>query len=681
MAFTNLLTKLFQSLKRLLIKRTKTVPINRNLSFDSSSVIPDAKKQLPAERPKTKFKQLIEEYYYLEGLSTNKDPVLDEKILDNETQQGKNEIDSLVNNQIENNTTNSVSIISNNDHNDKNSITQFINKKILIENEIVTDFISLGKKQEVDEFSNKDLPPIVDEVTNKEVNDKNDNNQEMINENFDTFDKLDPCPSSSKDNDLKPDSPEKKEHSSGNYHKRIDIKENVSLDSESIESVDGISIDSLEKQTKIIQKESHEPHQTFRKKGEVKSSKKDFRSKNNLSQKKQLFQTNIEITEKEFLTFKKNLSNGLLINFTLETLNAFLMKFFEDLEFIGELPVTQEAFNQICQLIQKEGLTKYGNPKTRVIPPAVFVSSMVLCAQFSKEEARNFWLPYAKMVWNTDEASQNFQRKCRDHFIYCRSFLRERFGFDFPVIRNGDVVRPIYYQAIIPHYLQLDFANWLVDNQIWISNSSMEDLIEKLHNGFNMDNIPSQLSNFMQAKDTENTVVNLIMRMVAALSLYHETNNETVEAVLNSQIQKSIWKNIINVMLEKKSQSNRYLSRSIRLTWLWDTSDNELYLKVFNVIASQQRIPGAIVWDSSTAIELLDSEVLEQIYLPPNFSEEGYLIDPIKLSDGPIDGNIYILSKDYDEVNCSLEERKKFIIYNEPIPKIIQNKICNYSGY
>ena len=139
---------------------------------------------------------------------------------------------------------------------------------------------------------------------------------------------------------------------------------------------------------------------------------------------------------------------------------VFLLNIFRQYDFIGEIPFARRSFEYICELIQKCYI-KNNFTKITQVPPALFIASMVFCARYSEDEARNFWKPYAKIVWKK-EISQYFQNVSRKHFVDCKEFLQNKYDFAFPIINIGDVVHPVYFQAIIPYYLQSNFAEWLV---------------------------------------------------------------------------------------------------------------------------------------------------------------------------------------------------------------------------
>ena len=75
-----------------------------------------------------------------------------------------------------------------------------------------------------------------------------------------------------------------------------------------------------------------------------------------------------------------------------QKLEIFLLNVFRRYDFIGEIPIGRKTFEYISDLIQKCYI-KNDRKKIPHVPPGLFVASMVFCARYSEEEARNFWKP------------------------------------------------------------------------------------------------------------------------------------------------------------------------------------------------------------------------------------------------------------------------------------------------
>ncbi|GAF97126.1 unnamed protein product, partial [marine sediment metagenome] len=196
----------------------------------------------------------------------------------------------------------------------------------------------------------------------------------------------------------------------------------------------------------------------------------------------------------------------------------FLLNAYKHFDLIGEIPFSRRSFEYICDLIQQRYI-KNGRNKITQVPPALFVASMVFCARYSEEEARKFWEPYADLVWKT-KSDQYFQAVCRKHFLASKSFLLENYDFLFPIINEGDVVRPIYYQAVIPYYLQSKFAKWLVERFEQLLDFSIDDLPNVLQKEKSLDYVPPRLRNFVQQSETRDTAAKLIQQMAKAIRLF-----------------------------------------------------------------------------------------------------------------------------------------------------------------
>src|SRR5690606_8218484 len=102
------------------------------------------------------------------------------------------------------------------------------------------------------------------------------------------------------------------------------------------------------------------------------------------------------------------------------------------------------------------------------IPDLLLMTTMVFTAryaEFADDETPSFWRPYARMVWRLDDADQNFQQTCRRRFRSARARLEDEYDLFFPHKidwHDQEVVSGIYMHAILPSYLEDDFAQWLV---------------------------------------------------------------------------------------------------------------------------------------------------------------------------------------------------------------------------
>jgi len=350
---------------------------------------------------------------------------------------------------------------------------------------------------------------------------------------------------------------------------------------------------------------------------------------------------------------------------------VFLLNIFRQYDFIGEIPFSRKSFEYICELIQKCYI-RNNSIKITQVPPALFVASMVFCARYSEDEARNFWKPYAKIVWKK-EISQYFQIVSRKHFMDCKEFLQKKYEFAFPIINTGDVVFPVYYQAIIPYYLQSNFAEWLVDRFEKLLQFSIDILPSVLSEEKSLDYVPPRLRNFVQQTETRDTAAKLIQQMAKAIKLFQTTEQyEAVNSVMNSPIERSLWREIYQELIEKQLQLEKIRKYTPKLEWVWDSDQNDVHLLLSQVRSSKGEKPNLIVWAEKGSNDLRNEEILLDLH-PWQLSNEDWELEPeLIIGKGDLNGKIYVLSEEYN-FEESFESQEQHVIVNKEIPKFNQN--------
>jgi len=340
----------------------------------------------------------------------------------------------------------------------------------------------------------------------------------------------------------------------------------------------------------------------------------------------------------------------------------------KEYEYIGDLPISENAYKKLIEFIHREA---YGDGEIdpRNTTPTIFVVSMVFCARYSDIEAREFWNPYAQQVWGT-EPSPHFQNICRDLFIYSREYLKSSLNLSFDIKNEGDVVRPVYQHAIIPSYLQSNFAEWLVNNFETLLQYPAEELSKVLQDDKSLDYVPITLKKFICNEDTNETAARLIFRMSNAIKLIHETEQpELVESILNSPIEKSLWKVIYKKLVSDQSNLIKLRRIAPKLKWLWNLKTVEIYLKLSNIRSVESGKPDSVVWAEKDAKYLGGNHLLTKVY-PWKTRSGGWELDPIIIpAEGPLDGSILVLSE-----NFNLDEDKQsqniHIIFESSLPSL-----------
>jgi len=338
-------------------------------------------------------------------------------------------------------------------------------------------------------------------------------------------------------------------------------------------------------------------------------------------------------------------------------------------EFVGELPISSEAFTQFTEYIRRVARNNRKIDQKR-IPPALYLVSMVFCARYSESDARDFWKPYASMVWGLNEASLSFQQKCRKHFVKCREDLHKVLSLNFNYHNAGDVVRPVYQHAIIPSYLQGPFAEWLVNNFEALLQYSAKQLPLILQNEKSLDYMPRRLRDFIRGEETKDTAARLISRMSNAIKLFHELEQtEAVESMMSSSIEKSLWEVIYKKLINDQSHLVKLRRITPRLEWYWDLEAEEVIINLSNIRSARNDKPDSVTWAEKDAEYLKGNEVLVKVY-PWKMRSGDWEVDSIRIPvEGPLDGTILVLSEDFD-LDEDKQSQYHHIIFERIVPPL-----------
>ena len=352
----------------------------------------------------------------------------------------------------------------------------------------------------------------------------------------------------------------------------------------------------------------------------------------------------------------------------------FLLNAFKMYEFIGELPFSQETFNFIREVICHNYILG-SKREIRGVPAALFVSSMVFCARYSEEDARKFWQPYADLVWQTDP-TQYFQHICRKHYLQSRDFLLDHFDLAFPALRTGEVVKPIYYQAVIPNYLQSTFAQWLISNFEQVLQFSTENLPSVLQKDISLNYMPKGFKNFVTGSDTREAAAKLITQLSNAIKLFQTTEQfEAVASIMDSPIERSLWKEIYQELIKKGiALVEKVRSYTAKLDWVWDIETNDLGLQLSQVRSHKGEKPDLIIWASKDNERLIIEDNIFDVDLWPLENGDWELETKIIHEFGDLDGELFVLSEQFNlEELVSGQEQQ--IIFRQSIPAFPEDNI------
>jgi len=314
---------------------------------------------------------------------------------------------------------------------------------------------------------------------------------------------------------------------------------------------------------------------------------------------------------------------------------------FEKVDWIGELRLSQDDFTDICLAIQEEAkaphlFSKIVEGQPRLVPPAVFVTTMVFTARYAEkrhdEERYEFWHPYIRYVWGIEEYSQAFpkgpqafQKRCQQRFNESVSFLEAEYNFKFP--RTGkaqeDVITPIFRHALIPRYIQNAFAIWLrknwrnifavADNPTLLASQLQADRSLELHS--------HRLKQFVTSEYTAETAAILITTMATAVSL-HINHGESIESIsyllADSPIEQELWHEIAKEFVQPVDVEPipRHFDTS-QVMWVWVLNKAQLALYVPNIILSTtgelEGEPSSLAWIGEAAADSLTATITTEV--------------------------------------------------------------------
>ena len=328
----------------------------------------------------------------------------------------------------------------------------------------------------------------------------------------------------------------------------------------------------------------------------------------------------------------------------------------KDEKLIGELPISQKDFEEICSCVQTDALDHKDHLRLNKVPPALFIVTMVFAARYAESEARNFWQPYAKLVWKNENASLLFQNNCRDRFHEATRFLTQKFNLNFLAAQKQyRIVSPIYRHTVIPAYLQDDFTRWLL--MCWQTVLESDDYRSQLRQKIEEQKVP--LRNFLNSEETRASADEIVTNMATILQLYYEegiTAEDVVALLGNRPIELELWQLLLNQIENKKQTPTQTIERQIvdepkhqaiggRLCWIWSLDDNELRLRLTGTEFDRENKPARIEWEETDVVAYIDPWTMEN---------GNWFIDEVELSRSQVGGGKLII---YDEDDVVLGKR------------------------
>jgi len=363
-----------------------------------------------------------------------------------------------------------------------------------------------------------------------------------------------------------------------------------------------------------------------------------------------------------------NLSLQILDSKWVSEIEELLLASLKDVELIGELYITKEVFDKISIALRDQCRFR-GKIQPENLYPAIFMVSLVFSGRYSHDETRKFWGPYSRDVWNI-KLHTPFYTACRQYFQFAKQELTEKFGFEFPVINDGDVVRAIYWHTIIPSYLHDDFARWLSKNLGRISKLPTQQVSEFIKDPNETKYLARTLKAFLIDDDTHDMAVEIVNELVAASDLLASQQDVMeIKQLFPSLIQQELWDKFVEE-LEVEALESLTPQRHVRLEWVWSFEYEDWVLRLLNLITESHEKPSLCVWSQVKSKEALwNNDYQDEIWaeLQPN---RHWRIREVVLGTANksemIDGFVYV----YDEHdNC---------IYEQAVPSLPCGKFQFY---
>lgn len=328
-----------------------------------------------------------------------------------------------------------------------------------------------------------------------------------------------------------------------------------------------------------------------------------------------------------------------------------LQQRFQQVKWIGELDLSREQLDMLAGALRAYGERDGMLSIKRIdgFPPHTFVTSMVFTAryaEFADDETPAFWRKYAQMVWGFADADQQFQKVCREHFRRVRALLEEKYDLYFPHKQDAfgqDVVGGIYTHAIIPSYLEDDFAKWVVERFTkeadWteLGEASIEEITARIRGHNSLAYVRKRLRHFIEDDSTIETAARLIQTM--ALAVDEVTLGKRAEDVAEmlSRVERAVWDELRPLLIEVQDRQMRASTRRpLRMTakaqLTWDLAQNSraFALRVESCYVSGETAPDRLVWADSIAGL---SRYSQHVEVYPTRTESGWLVEHAYIPD------------------------------------------------
>lgn len=326
-----------------------------------------------------------------------------------------------------------------------------------------------------------------------------------------------------------------------------------------------------------------------------------------------------------------------------------LSEHFRRVKWIGEIDLSRDQLDVLACALRAYGERDGRLNISRIdgFLPLTFIASMVFTAryaEFEDDETPAFWRKYAQMVWRFKDADQQFQNVCREHFRRVRVLLEEQYDLYFPHklgTFGQDVVGGIYTHAIVPSYLEDDFAAWIVERFTkepdWadLGEASIEAIAARIRGHSSLAYIRKRLRHFIEHDSTNETAARLVHTMALAVDEVKLGKQAEEVGAMLSLVERAIWDQLRPLLVEVRDRQSKATARrasraQAKAQLAWDLKRHKMTLHVESYHVAGETAPDRLVWaDSMDGLTSYSRHVA--VY--PTRTESGWLVEHAHIPD------------------------------------------------
>jgi hypothetical protein len=336
----------------------------------------------------------------------------------------------------------------------------------------------------------------------------------------------------------------------------------------------------------------------------------------------------------------------------------------------GKLAQALESVTRIGELSLTDADRKLINDSLRAspihhVPPRLLLTAMVFCARHAKfddDETINFWGRFFSDVLRTPKEMSS-ENACREAFRKARAVVQAAHGFEFPTRQTTttDVVSGIYLHAILPAYLQDEFAGFFLrqypDQAAWHRlNALFPDEIARQNQKLVLNPpTPKRLIHFLVKEETSLTAARLIQNMATASLWYSEgLSGDAISEVL-SQIERAVWQQLAPKLARSASAALPPRARSARVRWAWLIEQND----ILELHARNLRIDGDTPPDRLVALTDAQKSDVQVGQPVPDYGRRYCEVNAYRTSDGCTIDNAILIDIDEAAVLVAVDQHDR----------------------